>query len=254
MNRRLRKSLKWILWIVIFFLFLVVVQVSVLAFPSPWFDEPVKKGNLKIYSKGIPGVRMESIASEVQERIEAVEIYERNVDVSVFICPRPRLYSVFARLSLVPTHVPGFNLSLFNNTFVSIPILDARRAGAYGHIEHSALAGDLEQCIAHELVHEYTQEKIGFFAYRRIPTWKTEGYAEYCSSKALLDEEGATPLKDRIGLLETEFYDAGARGYYRWSLIVEYLSTVRGYSFNDIMDEGVTLAVADADMMSWYGR
>jgi len=250
----LRKTLKWILWIVIFFLFLVVLQVSVLAFPSPWFDQPVRKGNLTVYGKGIPAADMESIAGGVRRRIEAVEIYDRDVDVRVFICPDRRLYNVFARLSLVPTHVPGFNLSLFNNSFVSVPIIRARHAGTYGHLEHSALAGDVEQCIAHELVHEYTQEKIGILSYRRLPGWKTEGYAEFAASKAFLDEAGATSLRDRIRLLDTEFSGARAREYYRWGLIVEFLSTVRGYTFDDIMGEGLTLAGADDDMMSWYNN
>jgi hypothetical protein len=60
--------------------------------------------------------------------------------------------------------VPGFNLSVLNNSFVSVSILARRRSTNRAGVENSAIAGGLEQCITHELVHDYVQERIGVFA------------------------------------------------------------------------------------------
>ena len=35
--------------------------------------------------------------------------------------------------------------------------------------------------IAHELIHNLTQNRIGWSTYRRLPRWEREGYAEYGS-------------------------------------------------------------------------
>jgi hypothetical protein len=254
MKKPLRITLKCLLWIIVFAGLLFVLQVTVLAFPSPWFDQSVSKGNLTIYAKGLTVEKMESIVDNVDDRVEAVELYDKDVKLRVFVCPNQGLYNLFARLSLVPNEVPGFNLSILNNSFVSTPILDRRRASSYGHIEYSALAGDLAQCIAHELIHDYTQERIGILAYRKIPAWKTEGYAEYSASRAAISEDGASTLSDRIRIMQTDVRDQGARDYYRWGLIVEYLSVELGYSFADIMSDDVTLASAGAQMTAWFAE
>ncbi len=252
MKKPLRITLKCLLWIVIVAVLLFVVQVSVLAFPSPWFDKSISKDNLTIYSKDLSSEKMEELVEDVHSRIEAVELYDQDVKLRVFVCPDQGLYNMFARLSLVPTSVPGFNLSILNNTFVSTPTLAGRHAGVYGHIPYSALAGDLAQCITHELIHDFTQERIGLLAYRKIPRWKTEGYAEYAASMAAIGKDGAPTLADRVRIMQTDVHHESARDYYRWGLVVEYLSVELGYSFAEIMAPGVTLAGAGQQMMAWF--
>ena len=50
---------------------------------------------------------LESIIDGVLRRVQAVEIYDRDVQLRVFVCHDHDLYSRFARLSRVPTRVPA---------------------------------------------------------------------------------------------------------------------------------------------------
>ena len=114
--------------------------------------------------------------------------------------------------------------------------------------------GDPAHVIAHEIVHDYAEDALGFLTYYRLPVWKREGYAEYGSTIAVIREDGAAGLADRIDfLLEDRNWYPGdfAREYYRGAVLVEYLLDVEGYRFADIMDESVTLETARDAMLRW---
>ncbi len=254
MNQHVRKTLKGLLWFAGIVILLVALQISVLAFPHPWFKQSVRDGNLTIYTDESADPELESIFRGVRERVQAVEIYDETVNLRVFVCNNQGLYNVFARLALVPTSVPGFNLSIFNNSFVSVTTLNDRRHTNRAGIKHSALAGNLEQSIAHELIHDYTQEKIGVMAYRKLPTWKTEGYAEYNASKVHLERDTDEPLAARIFRMQTDLTSTRAREYYSWGLVVEFLSDELGYTFTEIHAPETTLDEATSQMMAWYNK
>jgi len=42
------------------------------------------------------------------------------------------------------------------------------------------------------------------------------------------------------------------RRHFRWHVLVEYLWSVKGLTFTDLMDAGVTEKGAESQMMSWY--
>lgn len=247
-----RRSLKVVGWLVAALVVLVVLQVSVVAFPYPWFRSSVRDGRLTIYTDDPAGPDLQPLCHGVRGRIEAVEIYDDSIELRVFVCNSQGLYELFARLSRVPVHVPGFNLSLFNNSFVSVPLLEQRQRTNTAGIRHSVLAGDLDEAIAHELIHDLTQERIGFFAYRRIPEWKSEGYAEYAASRAARERDAEESLADRIATMKTKLRDPGAREYYRWSLVVEFLCEEMDYSFDAVMRADVTLDESTTRMLTWY--
>ena len=43
----------------------------------------------------------------------------------------------------------------------------------------------------------------------------------------------------------------GARDYYEWNLVVEFLVTRRGYSLERLLEPEVTLDAARAEMLAW---
>ena len=42
------------------------------------------------------------------------------------------------------------------------------------------------------------------------------------------------------------------RRHFRWHVLVEYLCSVKGLTFTDLKDAGVTEESAESEMMSWY--
>ena len=231
----------------------VSLPLTALAFPQPWFSHRVDHGHLIFYTDREIDLELDAVLREVAARVEAVELPEPAPRLRVFLISDPAKYSLFARLALVPSIVPGFNLSLAHNSFVSVAGIEARRLRNGGRFPYSALDGDLAQSVAHEVLHDYMVGETGFFPSLRLPRWKKEGYAEYGASRALIGQDDAVPLSQRIEIMLKEPMGHRAREYYSWGLVVEYLCRQQGSSHADVMREEVTLEAAYARMLEWHG-
>ncbi len=251
MNKHIRRSFKVVAWLCATAVILVAAQVAVLARPARWFDHTARVGNLTFYSDRLTGGDLEKLARDVRHRLEATDLYNEETEHRVFVCADENLYHRFTRLARVPPSVPGFNLSVLNNSFVSVSILERRRSTNRAGVENSAIAGGLEQCITHELIHDYVQERIGFFAVQGLPRWKTEGHAEFESNRSSISKDPDETLARRIRWMQSASMHERAREYYEWNLVVEYLITERGYSFSEVMADNVTFGAARRQMMAW---
>ena len=247
------RPVQWILKTAAIIALLLCLPILVLAFPQPWFDYHEDIGSLRIYAD-VPftGDRAQ-LASDVQHRLESMALYDRTKHKRVFLCESDRLYRLFGRCALIPAHVPGFNLSLLNNSFVSLSILGSRRIQSSGFPPNSAISGDLAHNIVHELVHDYAQESYGFWNGRGLPPWKTEGYAEYAAARALSRADTALSLAARAKLFRSGrgFLHELARQYYSWNLAVEFLAEVRLYSFEEIMHDSVAFEPTMRHLLTW---
>ncbi len=252
MTKKPRRWLKRILTVILILVILFIMQLLTLAYPSVLFSNSFKAENLELhFSEAINPVN-EQIGLNVLKRIRNLELYDSNNDMKVFVCESSGLYSFFARLTFVPNTVPGFNLSIFDNSFVSVPLLNERQITNHGWAVYSAIEGNLEQSIAHELIHNMAVAKLGYFDSQKIPAWKSEGYAEYGASIAIIRADSSR-LADRIhDYALTIGWDDRAQWYYKNGLIVEYLSEYKNYSFDDIMSDSLTRETAEKQMMDWY--
>lgn len=232
---------------------LISLPILVVTFPQPWFEYRADFGSVRMYSElPFTGDRAR-LASDVQHRLETLAFYNHASRKRVFLCESDRLYRLFGRCALIPAHVPGFNVSLVNNSFVSLTKIRSRRHRNAGFPPYSAINGDLAHNITHELVHDYVQDTYGFWKGRRLPPWKTEGYAEYSAAKASVEAEDALTLPFRAQMLKQDqgFGDARAREYYAWGLVMEFLERVRGYRFEEVMDDSVAFEPALDDLLAW---
>ena len=254
MKRLVRKTLKWTLIVFSVFFVLFLMQITALAYPQPLFDHNVQYGSFVFYSDAPIDSGLDQSLREVEVRLVGTELYDHTITQHIFVCQKQSTYNIFRRLTFVPAHVPGFNISLLDNSFVSATLLNRRSQDNYAGITYSAIAGDIAQCISHELVHDYAVARSGFFANRGLPRWKTEGYAEYAASIALIRDDSTATLSSRIETLQSAFQDARPYEYYRGHLVVEYLAEYEGYSYDEIMADDVTLDDAYRRMMLWHGK
>lgn len=244
---------RWVLKTAAILAVLLSLPILVLAFPQPWFEYQEDVGPVRMYAD-VPftGDRAQ-LGSEVQRRLESMPLYDRARHKRVFLCESSRLYRLFGRCALIPAHVPGFNLSLLNNSFVSPSILRSRFIQTSGFPPHSAISGGLAHNIVHELVHDYAQDTYGYSKGLRLPAWKTEGYAEYAAAIVPLRADTAMPLATRAKLFRSGrgFSHELAREYYSWNLAVEFLARVRSYRFEEIMDDSVAFEPTMRDLLAW---
>jgi len=233
---------------------IILLQVSLLAFPQPLFNHKLVAECLTAYSDQEFDDALRGVVAEVEERLAAMEIRDPGLPQNVYICKNPRLYAFFTFLSLLPKRTMGFNLSVLENSFISRTRVEEVSCGNPWKLRHTCLEGDLAQVICHELAHAYTQEKLGFRLYRDIPKWKSEGYAEYASTIAAIRKDGRNPLRGRMGKLFDNslwIHSDTVRKIYQAQLLVEFLSEVKGLSFDEIMSEQVTEADTLEEMKRW---
>ena len=250
----LRKIKKIVYWTIAVFLLLIMLDITILAFPQPFFSHKVEYGNFTFYSDREFTAELDSAVQEVDRRLKQIEIYDPALKLRAFLCQSPKLYRLFARLTFVPPAVPGFNLSLLDNSFISIPGIEERYYRNDGFPKYSAIGGALAQNIGHELVHDYAVEFAGFFNNRNLPAWKTEGYAEYGASIGASKYDSAAVLQRRVESLRDWPFDARGREYYSWALTVEFLVEKRDLNFGEIMSDSITLENAYNQMMAWSER
>ena len=80
---------------------------------------------------------------EVERRLQSVDVYYPGAVHKVFVCHSQSLYNLFARLTLVSTRVPGFNLSLLDHSFLSVTRLSEINQIGNGQPRYSTFEGDL---------------------------------------------------------------------------------------------------------------
>ncbi len=255
---RRRTVLKWLLRALLLVVLLFTLQVSILAFPQPWFEHREKSVCCTVYSDVPFDAGLRDVLKDVDERLQAVELYQPGEDYRIFLCRNPKRFALFARLAFVSPRVQGFNLSLMGNTFVSpTRIIEFGESAAWGP-PYGLREGSLAHVISHEIVHQITETTLGFSAYLRLPRWKSEGYAEYGSKIHVTRQDPDATLARRIEYLENDPSWAPGpnfvRDIYRGHLMVEFLSEIRDLKLAGIMEEEVTEAETYRAMIEWYER
>jgi hypothetical protein len=86
--------------------------------------------------------------------------------------------------------------------------------------------------------------------------WKSEGWAEYQANIAVIRDDPAYDLGERIDVLLDDRHWAGsgglARGHWEWQLLVEYLGEVQGVRLADLSKDEVTKPAVRQRMLAWH--
>jgi hypothetical protein len=245
------------LWGLAVLVVLSVLYLSVFFFPYPLFPHHLEHAGFSVYSDGEIPDDFELELEDARRRVEAMELYRGQAPPRIFDCQSQRLFVFFIKLAGKRHAGQGLLISVAGNAFFSDAMIKTigRRNG--GRPVHSRLEGSWAAAIAHEAAHDLVFAEVGFRRARRIPVWKSEGYADYQANLASAQADPDYDLRSRIEHLldddswrsPTGFVD---RRHVRWHLLVEYLCGVQGLSFRELMDGSITEERTRVDMMAWY--
>lgn len=257
MNIRLRKIAKWTLWVLAGGIVLVSLYLSIFFLPYPLFPHHAEHAGFSVYSDREIPEDFERVLEGARNRLEEMELYRGAAPPRIFVCQSQRLFAFFVKWSGKPHVGQGLLISVAGNAFFSKDMIEmvGRRNGR--HPEHSRLEGSWAAAIAHEAAHHLVFSELGFEKARRIPVWKSEGHADYSANLASAGADPDYDLRRRIGLLLDDVaweYPVGFidRQHFRWHLLVEYLCSVEGLTFGELLDRGVTEKYARAEMIAWF--
>lgn len=257
MTRNRHKAvLRWTFRTLLLAILLVMLWLSIPAFPYPFFTHRYQYEYCTVYSDSPLDSDFDDIISNFNKRLEASPLYDRDKNNRIFLSHSRKLFGFYTKVCLLNPSIQGFNLSILGNTFVSVPRVNDMFESTGGIPRYGIRDGDLSHVLAHELTHQYIEDEIGFIRTNRLPLWKLEGYTEYGAHIGFIREDSTATLENRIdGLLEIRYWndpDGYARNVYKGELMVEYLSEIKGYSLSEIMDDSVTYEDTYDKLMEWY--
>lgn len=131
------------------------------------------------------------------------------------------------------------------------------------YVELNGYKWNLTQLLAHEMIHCFQFDKLGFWKSNpvaKIPDWKWEGYPEYIARQS----ENERNLKvniDRLVQAENtnnngwiQFPDGTGtiKSYYKNWLLVQYCMDVKKMTFMQILNDTVKEETIKMQMMDWY--
>jgi len=248
---------KWALWGLAVLVVLIGLYLSVFFFPYPFFPHHAEIAGFSVYSDREIPEDFEFILEDARFRVEGMELYRGRGDLRLFFCFSQRKFENLIKLSGKRYAGQALVISVAGNAFFSQQGIDALAQRNGGRPTHSRLQGSWSAAIAHEVAHDLVFDEVGYRKTRRIPAWKSEGYADYEANLASTASDPDYRLADRIDyLLDDDNWRPPVttfdRRHFRWHLSVEYLCAVKGFTFAELMGEDVTEVSARAEMMAWY--
>jgi hypothetical protein len=253
----IRKIGKWSLWGFGGVAVLFALYLSVFFFPYPLFPHHVEHAGFSVYSDREVPDDFKLVLEDARRRVEAMELYRGQAPPRIFDCQSQRLFVFFIKWAGKRHVGQGLLISVAGNAFFSDAMIKTIGQRNGGRPAHSRLEGSWAAAIAHETAHDLVFSEVGFKKMRRIPVWKSEGYADYSANHASAAADPDYDFRSRVELLLDDdswlspvgFVD---RRHFRWHLLVEYLCSVKGLTFADLMDEALTEGGARSEMMAWY--
>ncbi|MBL1214619.1 MAG: hypothetical protein HND52_14785 [Ignavibacteriae bacterium] len=249
---------KWFLKILIIVIAVEAIHFLIIANPSIFFSDQLIYKRYHVYSDESINHEVLLMLDDVEERIKMVEVFDPSFSPKIFLCNDQGLYSFFATLLGMSPNSSGINVSLVSNTFINLTRLEEKQNYNNKLFEHSHIAGEESHNLAHELVHNLTANKLGWFEYRKLPKWKNEGYAEYgVAIKNIRLENDSNSLFNRAKIYFEEYsfkMNNIQKLYLESQLIVEYLFEIENIGFEKFSDATTLKETALLKFKNWYNN
>lgn len=252
-----RRLLKWGGWTLGAAAMLLGLYLSVFFLPYPLFPHHAERAGFSVYSDREIPEDFGLVLDDARRRVEAMPLYRGDALPRIFVCRSQRRFIFLIKLAGKRHAGQGLVIPAAGNAFFSEQGIEVVGLRNHGRPAHSRLQGSLSAAIAHEVAHNLVSSELGFRNVRRMPIWKSEGYADYAANLASAASDPDYDLRSRIELLLDEDpwrRPAGPvdRRHFRWHVLAEYLCTVRGFDLSNLLAEEVTEASAWAQMMAWH--
>ncbi len=221
-------------------IFLVCAPLVIVGWPDLAFSHRFEQGRFVVRSDAALEPELSQVLQDVETRLRGLEIDRPEIQHRIYLCRSPRLYRFFAQLMRLSPNSQGLNAPLVHTIFISLTVIE-EMAERYGsRFRYSLVEGDLAHVVTHEIVHTLVEEELGTFAAKRLPHWKLEGYCEYAAVQEAVRQDTLDSLASRHSRFKAlEQIGPGPirLSYVRSQLLVEYLLTVEGWSFQRLMGD-----------------
>jgi hypothetical protein len=253
MIKILKKTIKWMGIAIAAVIVLILLAIGVLTTPGLFMTEHKQYRAITVHTEIPIGPEIDSIMTEVFERLDAVPIYDPDRKMNLILCSTQDKFSFFSRLTLRGQRIMGY--CLLGNAYVNLDFIKELAGRTRGRPKYHTREGSVVHVATHELMHQYLADAYGEFASRSLPTWKIEGYIEYGVNQYVAPRDSGYTIPRRIDIYSDDSqWNPTAkthRPHYIWGLMMEYLINVKGMSFVKVMADSVNEDAVYQEMIAW---
>ena len=232
---------------------------ALILFPQPLFAHAATYQQVEIYGELPQDLHsLYKALDEAREMLTHSELFDSSYQFDVFFAHG----SAFNKLDDALLGEWSAARAIDNNVII-------KRAWnpKTGWVENGENHFELAYVLAHEMTHCLQAHAYGkrvFNPFRHPPMWKLEGYPEYIARRKLLREEDYNLKIEISKFLELEVSPEGIVQisetqstpyiYLKGRLMVEYLMDIKGFSYDDILDEAVKEEAVYTEMLTWHSE
>ncbi|HSN57451.1 MAG TPA: hypothetical protein VLT32_22470 [Candidatus Sulfomarinibacteraceae bacterium] len=256
LHRRPGRISRWVLGAIATLVVLVAGFVAFVVYPVPLYRHHRQIGRFSVYSDLAITPADESAVEEAERTLAAGELDTPEDRFRIFLSSSSRKYAFFCAVARRGVASQAVVFTRARSIIISLDGIGAIRARSGGRPPNSRLEGSLAFAIAHEAAHIEAASAVRRRGLPQLPTWLSEGWADYTAGSAGLRGDPPAQLPDRARLV---FDDAAwvapllrsDRRHFRWHVSVEYLATVRGLGFDDLATGAIGEGDAERDLRRW---
>jgi hypothetical protein len=267
-------------------LFLLVVFITLLAFPGFMFAHETRHANLTVYSDVDLSKEFAPVLREIHSRLAASTIEAPATEHRIFFghdkvffgwLQDARAWIVERAIGMKPslTYNVSWPPAVSHVVTFRVPDLSKGKLVSDGWPP----AQDTIYLLTHEVTHSLVSERLGLRRVAALPLWKAEGYPDYVAATGIRSTPGyslrnsmarlmradLTAMLDAEGKLRALRYDCIGRSYVTietgdyWNtcyflsrLLIEYQLDRKGLTFDALMDPRVSDVDTWRDMRAAY--
>ncbi len=248
MKRQLKK---WTLRIAITGLFIVGLLLIIILNPILTYANKTNHDNYTIYHNAKLDPLIITYLDQAKDLLKTSEFY--NDKLKLDICMNDG--------STYPDIIRALRGQAFAWGFYDKVVLQGTMNCKDNNVELNGYKWNLTQLLAHEMIHCFQFDKLGFWKSKpvaNIDNWKWEGYAEYVSRQ---DTNMKDIIKNLDRLLQADpnawevtFEDQTitAREYYNYWILVQFCLDIKKMNYKQLLTDTTSENAIRQEMMNWY--
>ena len=135
----------------------VLIYLSIFWTTKYWFSDNYKFGQYTLYTNSKFDNSSEFL-EKIDQRLRACELYDEKLEHNIYLFSSERKFKFYATVAGSGYPAQGFNMNAFNKIYISRPFIEqvhSDRKSANKIVPYSAMEGNIEETICHEIIHSF---------------------------------------------------------------------------------------------------
>jgi hypothetical protein len=249
----MKKFKKYLFRFTVTFVLLITLLISIVLNPSLLYAHKTSMHNLTIYHNKTLEPHLLKQLQVAYTIVKSSELFDASFKLSICLNDG----------SCYPAVIKAVKGQAFASGFYNKVVVQSNINSSANTAEFNGYKWNLIQLFAHEMIHCFQYNKLGFWHAKpiaAIANWKWEGYAEYIARQlndvpqfkiAVLQFKNSNTASWAISLPDGTIVP---RDYYKSFLLVQYCIMVKKQTFMQLLHNDITEHEVENQMTEWSNK